>query len=78
MTPFKHIGADPNILGGKPIIKGTRISVELIMEWIASGATPDSIAERYPHLSREAIQEAILYAAASLKNEILLEVKVAA
>lgn len=78
MTQFKHIGADPDVLGGKPILKGTRISVELIMEWVASGATPDAITEKYLHLSREAVQEAILYAAASVKNEILLEVKLAA
>ena len=78
MTQFKHIGADPDILGGKPILKGTRISVELIMEWVASGATPDAIVAKYPHLSQEAVREAILYAAASVKNEILLEVKLAA
>ena len=78
MTQFKHIGADPDILSGKPILIGTRISVELIMEWVASGATPDAIVAKYPHLSREAVQEAILYAAASVKNEILLEIKLAA
>lgn len=53
MTQFKHIGADLDILGG------TRISVELIMEWIASDATPDAIVAKYPHLSQEAVQEAI-------------------
>jgi uncharacterized protein (DUF433 family) len=78
MTMFHHIEANADILGGKPVLKGTRISVELIMEWVASGATPDMIVAKYPHLSREAVQEAILYAAASVKNEILLEVKLAA
>lgn len=78
MTRFRHIGADPDILGGKPILLGSRISVELIMEWIASGATTDSIIVKYPHLSKDAVQEAILYSAASVKNEILLEVKLAA
>ena len=56
MTQFKHLGADPDILGGKPILTDTRISVELIMEWVASGATPDAIVAKYPHLSREAVQ----------------------
>lgn len=65
MTYFKHIGADPDILGGKPIILGPRISVELVMQWMASGATPDAIVTKYPNLSKEAVQEAILYAAAS-------------
>lgn len=78
MQLFPNITADPDILGGKPCLKGTRISVELIMEWIASGATPDAIVMKYPHLSKEAVQEAIRYAAASIKNEILLEIKLAA
>lgn len=78
MTQFPHLSANPTILGGKPCLKGTRISVELIMEWIASGATPDSIVMKYPHLNKEAVQEAILYAAVSVKNEIYLEVKLAA
>ena len=74
MTSFHYITANPAILGGKPCLKGTRISVELIMEWVASGATPDAIVLKYPHLKREAVQEAIRYAAASVKNEILLEI----
>ncbi len=40
---FDRITSDTAILGGKPIIRGTRISVELILEWIASGATRDDI-----------------------------------
>ncbi len=60
MKPFNFIVADPAILGGKPIIKGTRISVELILEWLATGATIETIVEQYPHLSREALQEALL------------------
>ncbi|RIV17575.1 DUF433 domain-containing protein [Fibrisoma montanum] len=59
MQSFQHITADPDILGGKPCLKGTRISVELVMEWVASGATPDVIVAKYPHLSKEAVQEAI-------------------
>ncbi len=78
MTRFSHISATPSLLGGKPCLTGTRISVELIMEWIASGATPDAIVKKYPHVQKEAVQEAILYAAASVKNEIFLEVKLAA
>jgi uncharacterized protein (DUF433 family) len=75
MTPFVHIEANPQILGGKPCIKGTRISVEFILELIASGATVKDIVNAYPHLSKEAVQDAILYAAQFNKNEILVEVK---
>lgn len=48
------------------------------MEWIASGVAPDAIVAKYPHISKEAVQEAIRYSIASVKNEILLEVKLAA
>jgi len=72
---FHHISSNPEILGGKPCIKGTRISVEIILEWLASGASVQNILESYPHLSGESIQEAILYAASFMKNEILIEAK---
>jgi len=72
---FHNITSDPAILGGKPCIKGTRISVDLILEWVASGADINSIINLYPQLSAEAVREAINYAAFFIKNEILLEVK---
>lgn len=63
---FDRITSDPAILGGKPIIRGTRISVELILEWIASGASRDDIVRRYPHLSVAEVERALAYAAALL------------
>jgi uncharacterized protein (DUF433 family) len=78
MKNFKNIVANKLILGGKPIIKGTRISVELILEWLGSGGTVDAIIEKYPHISREAINEALLYASEALKNEIVIEIDSAA
>ncbi len=59
---FTHIVSNPEILGGKPCIKGTRISVQIILEWIASGASIERIVQKYPHLSEKAVQEAIIYA----------------
>ena len=73
MKGFKYIVAKADTLGGKPIIKGTRISVEMILEWLATGATVDGIIAKYSQLSRETIHEAILYASHALKNEILIE-----
>ena len=73
MKGFKYVVAKADTLGGKPIIKGTRISVEMILEWLATGATVDTILDKYSQLSREAVNEAILYASHSLKNEILIE-----
>ena len=68
---FDRIVSDPTILGGKPIIKGTRISVEMVMEWIASGASRDDILKSYPHLSAEDVQQVTSYAAQAVKNEVL-------
>ncbi len=72
---FGHITSNPAILGGKPIIKGSRISVQLVLEWLASGATIQDIVEKYPHLTSESIKEAILYASNFMANEILIEIE---
>ncbi len=72
---FKYIVSDPDILGGKPIIKDSRISVQLILEWIASGASIKDIAKEFPQLPEEGIKEAVLYASRFMDNEILIEVK---
>ncbi len=72
---FQRIVADPSVLGGKPCIRGTRISVEFILELIASGASRDDILRGWPHLSAEDVEEAVLYAARFLKNEIVLNVE---
>jgi uncharacterized protein (DUF433 family) len=68
-----RITTDPDILGGKPVIRGTRISVEFILELYASGASKDEILHNYPHLSEEDIHAALSYAIRFLKNEIVLE-----
>lgn len=78
MNQFQHIVSNQGILGGKPCIRGTRISVQLILEWVAVGTTIQEILEKYPHLTYEGIQEAIFFAAASLKNDIYLELPKAA
>jgi uncharacterized protein (DUF433 family) len=73
---FDRITSDPAILGGKPIIRGTRISVELILEWIASGATRDDILRKHAHLSAEDVGQALAYAAAAVRNEVLVTTEV--
>jgi len=75
---FQYITSDPKILGGKPCIKGTRISVEFVLELFASGATHQDLLEAYPHLTTEGITEALRYAARFLKNESILVAEVAA
>jgi uncharacterized protein (DUF433 family) len=75
---FQFISYSPKILNGKPHIRGTRLSVEFILELFASGATRDDVLKAYPQLSFTAIEEALRYAAQSIKNEIVLEAQVEA
>lgn len=57
-----QIVSNPEILGGKPVITGTRISVELILDRVASGMSVKDILKDYPHLTSKQIQAAISYA----------------
>lgn len=70
-----RITANREILGGKPIIKGTRISVEFILELLASGVTENEILQDYSHLTKDDIHACLQYAAHALKNEIFLELE---
>lgn len=72
---FKHISSNPEILSGKPCITGTRISVEMILEFIASGASISDISKKYSHVSEDAVKEAILYASKFFQNEIIVTTK---
>jgi len=75
---FSKIVSNPSILNGKPCIAGTRISVDLILKWLASGANIDDIIRSYPHLDNEGVSQALLYAFHYLKNEVIIEVKAVA
>ena len=66
--PTDRIEIDPKICNGKPVIRGTRIPVSVILEQIAEGETWDSLLTGYPELRREDIQAALLYATASLDH----------
>jgi len=74
----ERIAANPAILGGKPVIKGTRISVEFILELLASGVTENEILQDYPHLTKEDIHACLEYAAHAMKNEIIVDIETAA
>ena len=60
---MERITVNPRILGGKPIIEGTRISVEFILELLASDVSEEDILADYPHLHREDIRACLRYAA---------------
>lgn len=63
---------NPKILGGKPIIKGTRISVDFVLELLSSGMSIDEIIKEYKHLKREDILDALDYAAKAIKREEII------
>ena len=68
----QHIETNPNKLFGKPTIVNTRIPVDLILEKLAAGDTIDDLLNAYPKLKREDIAACLLFAADSIKNEIIL------
>jgi uncharacterized protein (DUF433 family) len=67
-TRLDRIELDPRVCNGKPVIRGTRIPVSVILEQIAEGETLETLLSGYPELKREDIQAALLYAKASLDH----------
>lgn len=79
MTNWRdRIVADPAILLGKPTVKGTRISVELILGWLAAGWTFEQLLEAYPHITRDDILAALAFAAEMMRDERYVAVHKAA
>jgi uncharacterized protein (DUF433 family) len=68
-TLLKRIVIDPKIMCGKPVIKGTRLPVEIIVEKIAYGATFGDLKKDYPFLTEADTRAALLYAAKRIANE---------
>jgi uncharacterized protein (DUF433 family) len=69
MTVTDRIEIDPRVMMGKPVIRGTRITVELLLRKLAEGATEADLFDAYPRLTREDIHAAIGYAADTLAHE---------
>jgi uncharacterized protein (DUF433 family) len=71
----KHlIVSDPNVMMGKPVIAGTRITVELVLEKLSAGETVEQIIEAHPRLTREAIQAALAFAGEALRADVVYPV----
>lgn len=65
------IVSDPNVMMGKPVIAGTRITVELILEKLSAGETIEQILGAHPRLTREAIQAALAFATEALRADVI-------
>ena len=71
MAPLDRISIDPNVAFGKPCIKGTRIWVSLILDFLASGETEAQVVAAYPQLEPEDIRAALAYAAEIARERIV-------
>jgi uncharacterized protein (DUF433 family) len=67
------IERNPAIMLGKPVIKGTRITVELLVRKLADGFTVEDVLTMYPHLDRAQVLAALAYAADKIANEVIIE-----
>jgi uncharacterized protein (DUF433 family) len=65
----EYIVTDPSILGGKPILKGTRLSVEFVLELLAAGWDRESLRSDYPNLTEDGIRAVLAYAAETFREE---------
>jgi len=72
MNKHELIVSMPDVMLGKPVIRGTRIPVELIVRKIGEGASIEDLLDGYPNLTRESVQAALVYAADIIRNENII------
>jgi len=70
-TTLRLIVSNPHVMMGKPVIAGTRITVELVLEKLASGETVEQIIDAHPRLTREGIYAALAFAATALRADVV-------
>lgn len=74
MDWHEHIHSDPEILRGKPIVRGTRLSVEFLLGLFANGWTQEQVLESYPHLTPEDLRAIFAFAAEIASEQRLVEI----
>ncbi len=72
--PKKLIVSDPRVMMGKPVIAGTRITVEMILEKLSAGETTEEILKAHPRLTEESIRAALAFAAQALRADVVYPV----
>lgn len=75
MGILKRVVVDPDIMVGKPIIKGTRITVEFIIRLLAEGRSRKEILKGYPHLTEDDISAALYYSAEIIEHEDIIPIE---
>ena len=74
MRDTNIIVSDPQVMMGKPVVRGTRITVELILEALAAGETEEQLLRAHARLTREAIHAALAFAAEALRTDVVYPV----
>ena len=69
----ERITSNYKVMLGKPVIKGTRITVENVLKKLAEGATKDEILQMYPHLKKEDVNAVLTYASEVIGNEDIID-----
>ena len=72
--PTPRIVSDPSVMMGKPVVAGTRITVELLLDKLAAGESFDNILRAYPHLTIESIRAALAFASEALRADVIYPV----
>lgn len=72
------VHSDPKVMMGKPVVAGTRITVELILEKLAAGETTEQLLEAHPRLTQKAILAALAFAAQALKADVVYPIPLVA
>ena len=71
----QHIHSDPEILSGKPVVKGMRLSVDFLLELLAVGWSGEQLLDSYPNLSRDSLRAVFAFAAESARDERAFELR---
>ncbi len=74
----QHIHSDPDIVMGKPVLKGTRLAVDFLLNLFAAGWTQQQVLENYPSLTPEALRAVFAFAAECMSEETLYNIPMAA
>lgn len=78
MTWREHIHSDPEILDGKPVVRGTRLAVDFLLGLLAEGWSTEQILDNYPQLTPEALRSVFAYASEALHDETFYPVDLGA
>ena len=71
-----YITSDPKILAGKPVIRGTRLSVEFILDLLAEGWSIEQILENYPNLTPESLKAVFAFVAECMREELIYDLNI--